>query len=131
MNERKIGIVISYVNIFLHALVGFLYVPLLLFYIGSSGYGLYQLIGSFIAYFSIMDFGLTAAVVRFYAKYKALNDIAGMENILAISLRGYGFIAVFVYVSEVYVIFPESDICRKYDGKGSGRGEESVSFTSF
>ena len=27
MNERKIGIVISYVNIFLHALVGFLYVP--------------------------------------------------------------------------------------------------------
>lgn len=96
MNERKIGIVISYVNIFLHALVGFLYVPLLLFYIGSSGYGLYQLIGSFIAYFSIMDFGLTAAVVRFYAKYKALNDIAGMENILAISLRGYGFIAVFV-----------------------------------
>lgn len=43
-----------------------------------------------------MDFGLTAAVVRFYAKYKALNDIAGMENILAISLRGYGFIAVFV-----------------------------------
>lgn len=96
MNERKIGIVISYVNIFLHALVGFLYVPLLLFYIGSSGYGLYQLIGSFIAYFSIMDFGLTAAVVRFYAKYKALNDIAGMENILDISLRGYGFIAVFV-----------------------------------
>ncbi len=63
MNERKIGIVISYVNIFLHALVGFLYVPLLLFYIGSSGYGLYQLIGSFIAYFSIMDFGLTAAIV--------------------------------------------------------------------
>ena len=30
MNERKIGIVISYVNIFLHVLVGFLYVPLLL-----------------------------------------------------------------------------------------------------
>ena len=129
MNERKIGIVISYVNIFLHALVGFLYVPLLLFYIGSSGYGLYQLIGSFIAYFSIMDFGLTAAVVRFYAKYKALNDIAGMENILDISLRGYGFIC-FMY-RKCLLFFPESDICRKYDGKGSGRGEESVSFTSF
>ena len=35
------------------------------------------------------------------------------------------------YVSGVFVIFPESDICRKYDGKGSGRDEESVSFTSF
>ena len=53
MNERKAGIFISYINIFLHTLIGFLYVPLLLFYIGSGGYGLYQLIGSFIAYFSI------------------------------------------------------------------------------
>ncbi len=94
MNERKIGIVISYLNIILHAAIGFIYVPLLLHYIGKSEYGLYQLIGSFIAYFSIMDFGLTAAVVRFYAKYKALNDKINMENILAVSLRGYGIITV-------------------------------------
>lgn len=105
MNERKIGIVISYVNIFLHALVGFLYVPLLLFYIGSSGYGLYQLIGSFIAYFSIMDFGLTAAVVRFYAKYKALNDIAGMEISWIFLFGDMALLLYLFYVSEVFVIF--------------------------
>ena len=89
MNERRIGILISYINIVLHAIVGFIYVPLLLHYIGKSEYGLYQLIGSLIAYFSIMDFGLTAAVVRFYTKYKAESDKVGMENILAISLRAY------------------------------------------
>lgn len=105
MNERKIGIVISYVNIFLHALVGFLYVPLLLFYIGSSGYGLYQLIGSFIAYFSIMDFGLTAAVVRFYAKYKALNDITGMEISWLFLFGDIALLLYLFYVSEVFVIF--------------------------
>lgn len=98
MNERKIGILISYVNIVLHAVIGFLYVPILLYYIGKSEYGLYQLIGSFIAYFSIMDFGLTAAVVRFYTKYKALNDKANMENILAISLRCYSVITVLLFV---------------------------------
>ena len=38
MNERKIGILISYINIVLHALVGFIYVPLLLHYIGKSEY---------------------------------------------------------------------------------------------
>lgn len=90
MNQRKIGIFLSYLNIILHAVVGFLYVPILLHYIGKSEYGLYQLIGSLIAYFSIMDFGLTAAVTRFYAKYKALKDKVGMENILAISMFGYG-----------------------------------------
>lgn len=96
MNERKAGIFISYINIFLHTLIGFLYVPLLLFYIGRGGYGLYQLIGSFIAYFSIMDFGLTTAIVRFYAKYKALNDRVGMENILAISSYGYAVISLVI-----------------------------------
>lgn len=94
MNQRKVGIAISYLNIVLYALMGFIYVPLLLHYIGKSEYGLYQLIGSFISYFSIMDFGLTAAVVRFYSKYKAENDRVGMENILAISLRAYAVITI-------------------------------------
>lgn len=101
MNERKIGIVISYINIILHAVIGFIYVPLLLHYIGKSEYGLYQLIGSFIAYFSIMDFGLTAAVVRFYARYKAVNDKLGMENILAVAARGYGIIALILFIAGV------------------------------
>lgn len=101
MNERKIGILISYFNIILHAVIGFIYVPLLLHYIGKSEYGLYQLIGSFIAYFSIMDFGLTAAVVRFYARYKAVNDKVGMENILAVAARGYGIIAAILFIVGV------------------------------
>lgn len=101
MNERKIGILISYFNIILHAVIGFIYVPLLLHYIGKSEYGLYQLIGSFIAYFSIMDFGLTAAVVRFYARYKAVNDKVGMENILAIAAKGYGIIALILFIVGV------------------------------
>lgn len=90
MHQRKIGIFLSYLNIILQVIVGFLYVPILLHYIGKSEYGLYQLIGSLIAYFSIMDFGLTAAVTRFYTKYKTLKDKIGMENILAISMYGYG-----------------------------------------
>lgn len=98
MNERKLGILISYVNIVLHAVIGFAYVPILLYYIGQSEYGLYQLIGSFIAYFSIMDFGLTAAVVRFYAKYKALQDKVKMENILAIALYAYIFITIVLLI---------------------------------
>lgn len=74
MNQRKLGIFLSYLNITLQSLLGFLYIPILLHYIGKSEYGLYQLMGSLIAYFGIMDFGLSAAVIRFYAKYLALKD---------------------------------------------------------
>lgn len=94
MKQRKLGVFLSYFNIALQVIIGFLYVPILLHFIGKSEYGLYQLMGSLIAYFSIMDFGLSAAVIRFYAKYKALKDSIGMENILAISVRGYGTVTV-------------------------------------
>ncbi len=108
MNERKLGILISYVNIVLHAVIGFAYVPILLYYIGKSEYGLYQLIGSFIAYFSIMDFGLTAAVVRFYAKYKVLQDKINMENILAMAMRAYSVVTSFMFIAGigVYLYLP-------------------------
>lgn len=98
MNQRKLGIFLSYLNILLQVIIGFIYVPILLHFIGKSEYGLYQLMGSLIAYFSVMDFGLSAAVIRFYAKYRALKDKVGMENILAISMRGYGIVTVLVLV---------------------------------
>lgn len=96
MNERKLGIVFNYLNIMMHTAIGFLYIPILLHYIGKSEYGLYQLIGSLIAYFGIMDFGLTNAIIRFYARYHALHDQFHMENLLAVSLRLYGIIACIV-----------------------------------
>lgn len=97
MNERKIGIIIGYINMVLQAIINFMYVPLLIYYIGKSEYGLYQLIGSIIAYFSIMDFGLSASIVRFYSKYKALKDKIKIENLLFIALIGYFFIAILMF----------------------------------
>ncbi len=83
-------------NIFLQTTVNFLYIPLLLYYIGQEEYGLYQLIGSMIAYLSIVDFGLSSMVIRFYAKYWALGDQKGAENILAIARRGYLVVCLLV-----------------------------------
>ena len=55
MNQRKAGAFLSYINIGIQTLLGFVYVPLLLYYMGKSQYGLYQLMGSLIAYFGVMD----------------------------------------------------------------------------
>lgn len=108
MNQRKAGILLSYANIVLQTIIAFVYVPLLLHYIGKSEYGLYQLIGSFIAYFSVMDFGLTPAVIRFYTKYKAEGNRAGMENILATSMRTYSVITVVLAVVG-YIFYLQTD----------------------
>lgn len=98
MNERKIGVILSYFNIILQVLIGFIYVPILLKYLGQSEYGLYQLMGSIIAYFSIMDFGLTASTIRGYIKYKTNGEIKRTENFLAITQRIYFFVCVLVLI---------------------------------
>ena len=98
MNERKIGILLGYLNIGLQAIIGIIYVPLLLMYIGQSEYGIYQLIGSLIAYFGIMDFGITATLTRYYTMYKANNDKRGMENILFLSLIAFICITIFLLI---------------------------------
>lgn len=96
MSERRIGIFLSYLNIGLHTVIGFLYVPILLHFIGKNEFGLYQLMGSLIAYFSVMDFGLSAAVIRFYAKYRSLKNQVGMENVLALAMWGYAGVDVLI-----------------------------------
>lgn len=113
-NSRKIAVILSYITIILQAIVGIIYVPLLLGRLGSSEYGVYQLMGSLIAYFSIMDFGLSSAVIRYYSKYLILNDEYNKENILGISRRLYAVVTVvlvliaFVFYLNMNGIFENS-----------------------
>ena len=96
ISERKIGVLLSYLNIVMQSIVNFIYIPMLLYYIGREEFGLYQLIGSLIAYLGVMECGLSGMVVRFYTKYRALGDCDGAENILAIAQRGYWIICLLV-----------------------------------
>ena len=75
VNQRKAGVVLSYISMFLHILIGFIYVPVLLKFLGKSQFGLYQLMGSVIAYMAIMDFGLSGTITRYFYRYLALDDI--------------------------------------------------------
>lgn len=110
MNQRKIGIVLSYLNMASNILINFAYIPVLIFYIGKSEYGLYQLMGSVIGYFMLMDFGLSTTVSRFYIKYKILNDNLKKENLIAISLVVYGGISLLVALLGSVLYFYIEDI---------------------
>lgn len=105
MNQRKIGTILSYIQNLLHIVISFLYVPLLLGGIGKSEYGLYQLVGSVVAYISIMESLLSSGVLRFYCKYKALNDKLMMENTLAVSKKIYNIFSMLVLIIGIICSF--------------------------
>lgn len=85
MNQRKAGAALSCISLIINAGITFVYVPLLLFYISDSEYGVYELIGSLIAYLSVMDMGLSATLSRFYVETEVKEGRKGVENLLATS----------------------------------------------
>ncbi len=109
MNQRKIGAILSYISIITQSLIGFIYVPMLLMFLSKEQYGLYQLVGSMVAYLAIMDFGLANTTVRYYSQLIAKKNIEGQENLLATMLRVYTGISVaimIVAIALLYILLP-------------------------
>lgn len=92
--QRKIGVLLSYSYTIAQMVVNLLYIPILIGGLGADEYGLYQLIGSMIAYMGIMNSMFSAGVTRYYCKYLALNDSSGMESVLAVSRNLYRIVSV-------------------------------------
>jgi len=109
-NQRKAGIVLSYVSMFFSIAIGLIYVPMLLHFLGKSQYGLYQLMGSLIAYMAVMDFGLGNTITRYYSRYLALDDEENQSNVLAISSIIYGLITVVVVIIGIIIYFKLGDM---------------------
>lgn len=103
LNQRKKGAVLSVLNSAAQAMVGLLYVPLLLNGIGQSEYGLYQFIGSIIAYITIINTTLSAGITRYYSMFLAEDNKENMSNVLAIALRLYRI--AYVLIAVVVAIF--------------------------
>jgi O-antigen/teichoic acid export membrane protein len=103
VNKRRAGAIASYAYSFTQVVVNLIYVPLLLKGIGQSEYGLYQMIGSIIAYLGVLSSTLSAGATRYYCKYFALGDEEGMANTLGLLKRiyriGYLVIAAAALVS--------------------------------
>lgn len=90
VNQRRAGAILSYVALVVNAVTTFIYTPLILSFLTTSEYGVYQLIGSIIAYLSVMDMGLSTTLSRFYVEAKVKGDEAHVENLLAMTAVIYG-----------------------------------------
>jgi O-antigen/teichoic acid export membrane protein len=93
MNQLRVGAALSYFNLVAQNLLNLAFTPLMLRSLGQEGYGLYALIGAFVAYMGVLDFGLGNAIVRYVAKFRAQGDAIAEGALLVMSLRVYGAIA--------------------------------------
>lgn len=106
--NRKIGVIYSYVLMFVEVISATLFTPFLIRSLGQSEYGVYQLVYSVTAYLMLLDLGIGNAVIRYMAKYRAENNKQKQEEFLGIATLFYGAIAVIVLIvgAVLLVIFP-------------------------
>jgi len=105
MSQLKKGAILSYVTIVLTNIVGLVLTPFIIEKLGDAEYGLYTLIGAFVGYISVLDFGLNNTIVRFVAKYRAEKDKRAEENFLGTTMLIYGIISLVVLFCGVLLYF--------------------------
>lgn len=96
MNQVKAGAVLNYVLIGVNILLGLLYTPYMLRMLGQGEFGLYSLAATVIAYLTLFDFGMGAAVVRYTSKFRAENkneESRSMFGMFFLLYTGMGIVA--------------------------------------
>lgn len=104
-NQLKIGTVLSYVQIFLSTLIGIVYTPIMLRFLGQSEYGLYSTVSSTISMLSVLSLGFISAYIRYYSKYKALDDDDGISRLNGLYLIIFIIIGVIALICGLYLSF--------------------------
>ena len=98
LDQRKMGVLLTYVSEAIKILTTLVYTPLMLRLLGDNEYGLYQTVSSTVAYLSLLSLGFGSAYVRYHSRYRVKDDHEGIAR-----LNGM-FMLVFTAMSLICLI---------------------------
>ncbi|MHB1106943.1 MAG: oligosaccharide flippase family protein [Lutibacter sp.] len=111
MNSKKSGVILGYIAMAITNLSSFFLTPLMLTVFGTSEFGVYKLVLSFMSYFALADLGLSNAIVRYVSEYRANNDknsegkFIGLVTLIDLLMGGVLFIAgifFYYYIPQIF-----------------------------
>lgn len=97
-NQKKIGIVLSYLNLFINMTVNVLLTPALIACLGDDSYSIYKVMQSFAGPLIMFNLGISAIVTRAVIKYHVSDEHNELEkrNTLALGMIISLIMAIFV-----------------------------------
>ena len=111
LDQRKIGVFLSYLGQLVNILVGLIYTPIMLRLVGQSEYGLYQLVNSVVSYLGLLSLGFGSSYLRFYSRFKAIKDddeiakLNGMFMLIFCSISIICILCGIVMIKNIHNIF--------------------------
>src|SRR5205809_4221193 len=97
----------------LNVLVGIFLSPYVLHHLGDEAFGLWVLIFSITGYYGLFDLGIRSSIVRYVAKYSAINDYEELNRLVNTAMASYGTVGILAllltlsgafYVASVFKI---------------------------
>ncbi len=104
VKDKKIGMMISYLLLVIDSVIGIFYTPLLIGALGSTQYGLYDIVNSITAYIAIADIGLGGAITRYIIKYNTKQEREKEKNCITTAIFTYFVIASVCLVAGVIIV---------------------------
>jgi O-antigen/teichoic acid export membrane protein len=103
------NVIANWLGMAAHMVAGFVVAPFLVRHLGDREYGWWILIGSLTGYFNLLDLGVSAAVGRNMAYYRAKGDRAGVNAVFNTSLALLGGVAGVALVGTLCLLpfFPQ------------------------
>lgn len=105
MNQRKIGTILSYLNIFLSNTISLIYTPYMLNMLGKSEYGIYGTAQSFISYLTILNFGIGGAYIKFNSQCRSKNDKDEENRLNGMFISIFTVLSLLVFIGGLLLIF--------------------------
>ena len=105
VNQVKVGSILSYAQIGLSIVVGLIYTPLMIRFLGKSEYGLYNTVASTISALSILSLGFNSSYIRYYSRYKKNNDISGIYNLNGLFMLIFSIIGFVALLCGIFLSY--------------------------
>ncbi len=103
MNQKRIGILLSYLNLIMGMVVNICLTPFLISTLGDVDYSLYKVMQSFAGPLAMFHLGISTIVTRSIVQYNSQDGYTKQEkqNTMALSLLASGIMAALVSVAGI------------------------------
>lgn len=104
MSQRKMGTILSYLQILITNSISLFYTPYMLRLMGQSEYGIYGTASSFISYLSLLSFGIGGSYIKFNSQYRARNDVEGERRLNGMFFTIFSILSIVVLIVGIVLI---------------------------
>ncbi len=110
--EYKGGAILSYITLVANCLYGIFFTPYIIRTIGEAEYGLYQLIGAYAGYLSILDLGMASSVTKYVARFYRRGEKEKENGFLGLIFFVYLILSIITICAGVCFYFKIDNIFR-------------------